>query len=365
MTTPIDNPDELPEAIAGDETQGSSPKSGSQSPGEMREAIARAVLDARDVLVTGHRNPDGDSMGSILALGLILGHLGKSYTLYGPDPVAFQFRGLPLWEKVQDRILETASFDLVIAVDTGDESLLGPLVPPRSRRGALAVIDHHASSRRFGDLCWRDPSAAAAGVLVAGLAETLQVPMTAELAAPLWCALYTDTGGFRYSSTDAQVLRLAARLVESGLSPWDVSVGLYEQSPLERIRLMGLALSSLSLSASGQIACLLITEEMLWVTGADHTMLDGIINYARGIAGVEVAVQILQQGDKCRVGLRSKGRVDVGLLALGLGGGGHSNAAGCVLPGTPAEVEAEVMSVLEAALAPPDGVLSAPQPGGG
>lgn len=323
------------------------------SPAHVRDLIAQAVRNARTVLVTGHRNADGDSMGSLIALGLILRHLGKDYTLYGPDPVAYPFRGLPLWDTVRDTLPDTASYDLVIAVDTGDESLLGPDVPPKTRRGLLAVIDHHASARPFGDLCWREPAAAAAGVLVADLAEVLEVPLDAELAAPLWCALYTDTGGFRYASTDAQVLRLAARLVETGLSPWALSVQIYEQNPLARVRLMGLVLSSLSLSASGQIACLTITEELLWVTGADHTMLDGIINYARGIAGVEVGVQILQQGDRCRVGLRSKGRVDVGRLALRLGGGGHPNAAGCVLHGTPDEVQSRVLAVLEEALSEP------------
>ena len=336
-----------------------------QSPGLMRDAVAQAIRESRTVLVTGHRSPDGDSLGSLLALGLILRHLGKDYTLYGPDPVPYPFHGLPGWEQVRDHLPDTARYDLVIAVDTGDESLLGPSVPSAARRGRLAVNDHHASARHFGDLRWSEPDAAATGVLVAGLADVLVVPLDAELAAPLWCALHTDTGGFRYSSTDAKVLHLAARLVETGLSPWDLSVQIYEQNPLARVRLMGLALSSLSLAADGQVACLTITQDMLWVTGADHTMLDGLINYARGIAGVEVAVQLLQRGDDCRVALRSKGRVDVGRLAMRLGGGGHPNAAGCVLHGTPEEVQAQVLAVLEEALAVTQDRPVGRLPGGG
>ncbi len=311
------------------------------------ERIAAAIREANHILVTGHRNPDGDSMGSVMAMGLILRTLGKRYTLYGPDEVPYQFAALPLAGEVVSHLDPEARFDLSLALDTGDEKQLGPDFPDEPRRGRLAVLDHHASGRPFGDLRWWEPGASATGVLVAQLAGMLEVPLTAELAEPLWCALYSDTGGFRYASTDAAVLRLAASLVEAGLSPWDTSVKLYEQNPIERVQLLAQALNSLAVSPSGQIACLAITEAMLAASGADHTMLDGIINYARGIAGVEVAVQVLQQGESCRISMRSKGRVDVGQLAKRLGGGGHHNAGMCVLEGAPAEVQRLVLTLLQ------------------
>jgi phosphoesterase RecJ-like protein len=316
-------------------------------PEHVRERIAAAIRDADAVLVTGHRNPDGDSIGSLIAMGLVMRALGKRYTLYGPDPVPYRFAQLPLAGEVVSRLDPEACFALSLVLDTGDEQQLGPDFPDEARRGRLAVLDHHSSARPFGELRWWDPAAAATGVLVAKLAETLGVPITAELAEPLWCALYTDTGGFRYASTDAAVLRLAASLVETGLSPWEISVKLYEQNPIERVQLLAQALNSLAVSSSGQIACLAITEAMLSVTGADHTMLDGIINYARGIAGVEVAVQVLQYGTNCRISMRSKGRVDVGQLAKRLGGGGHHNAGGCVLEGPPSEVQRLVLTLLQ------------------
>jgi len=178
----------------------------------------------------------------------------------------------------------------------------------------------------------------------------MDVRLNRDLSELLWCALYTDTGGFRYSSTDARVLRLAAKLVEAGISPWDVTVKLYENNPVERMRLLGRVLCTLELSASGQIASLAITQQMVDESGADNSMMDGFINYARSIEGVEVAVQVLQQGEVCRISLRSKGRIDVGSLAQRLGGGGHHNAAGCTVEGPPGQVQQRILGLLEDAL---------------
>jgi len=313
----------------------------------IRAHIAEAIRRAERILVTCHRNPDGDAIGSLLAMGLILRALDKPHTLYAPDPVPYPFVSLPRARDVVTQLDPEARFDLSISLDAGDEQQLGEDFPPPERRGILVVLDHHSSGRAFGDIRWWEPECAATGVLVEQLAETLKVPVTAELAEPLWVALYTDTGGFRYSSTDAEVLRMAGTLVETGLSPWDVSVKLYENNPLRRVQILAKALNSLAVSESGQIACLVISEVMLRETGADHTMLDGIINYARGIAGVEVAVQVLQQGPRCRISLRSKGQVNVGRLAQHLGGGGHHNAAGCVLDGEPEEVQQRVLTLLQ------------------
>lgn len=313
-------------------------------------AVVEAIYAARTVLVTCHRNPDGDAVGSLLAVGIALERLGKAVTLYSPDPLAYPFRDLPRAADVVTDLDPLTRYDLTIALDTGDVRQLGDHVPEPPRRGVLAVLDHHASGRPFGDVRWHEPGAAATGVLVAELLERLGVPLDQELAEPLWCALYTDTGGFRYSSTDAAVLRLAARLVETGLSPWEMTVKLYENNPLARMRLLALALGTLVVSDSGQVASLAITEAMLQEAQADATMLDGLINYARGIAGVEVAVQVLQAGEACRISLRSKGRVDVGRLAAHLGGRGHHNAGGCVLQGAPAEVRRRVQGLLQAEL---------------
>jgi len=315
--------------------------------------IVRALREADEILVTCHRSPDGDAMGSLLAMGLILRELGKRTTLYSPNSVPQQFAFLPLTDEVVTRVPAETRFDVSLALDTGDEGLLGDQFPDADHRGTVIVLDHHASATPFGDLRWHEPTSAATGVLVGRLAHALEVELTRELAEPLWCAIYTDTGGFRYSGTNAEVLRLSAELVATGIRPWDVSVQLYENNPVERIQLLGRVLQTLALSASGQIASLAITEPMVREANADDSMLDGFINYARSIAGVEVAVQVLQQGDRCRISMRSKGRINVGELAQRLGGGGHHNAAGCVLDGTPEAVQKRVLSLLEGELKQP------------
>lgn len=314
------------------------------------QQIVQALTRAKSVLITCHRKPDGDAMGSMLAVGLILRRLGKDCTLYSQDGVPKQFADLVGADDVVDQVSAEARFDVTVAVDTGDKILLGDQVPGADRSGTVIVLDHHSSSTPFGDLRWHDATAAATGVLVAELAGRLDVAIDVALAEHLWCALYTDTGGFRYSSTDARVLRLAAALVDVGISPWEVTVKLYENNPVQRVRLLGEVLNTLELSASGQIASLAITNSMVERSGADDSMLDGFINYARSIQGVEVAVQVLQQGESCRINLRSKGRIDVGELAQRLGGGGHHNAAGCTLKGPPNEVQRRILALLEQAL---------------
>lgn len=313
----------------------------------MKERVAQAIRGARRLLCTCHRGPDGDAAGSLLATGLLLERLGKEALLYCPDPIPGEFRFLPLADQVVTRVPPGDRFDVSLALDTGEASLLGPDFPSPDRAGTVIVLDHHASGRPFGDLYWHEPDASAAGVLVADLARALGIPLDRELAAPLWCALYTDTGGFRYSSTNAATLRLAAALIDTGLNPWDITVRIYEQNPAARVHLLARVLGTLALSNSGRVASLVVTEQMLAETGTDVSMLDGFINFARGIAGVEVALQVRQQGSSCRISLRSKGRVDVGQLALRQGGGGHANAAGFELEGDPDAVQAQVLRLLE------------------
>ncbi len=323
--------------------------------------IVQTLMAAHRVLVTCHRNPDGDALGSMLALGRILGKLGIEATLYSQDSVPKQFVTLPLADTIVRKVDPGMRFDATVAVDTGDQALLGDQMPSREAAGTLIVLDHHSSSKPFGDLRWHDPGAAATGILVAELSSALEVTLDATMGELLWCALYTDTGGFRYSSTDARALRLAARLAETGIRPWDLAVKLYENNPVERVRLLGQVLASLELSASGHIASLSVTEGMLSACNADESMLDGFINYARAIEGVEVAVQVLQRGPSCRISMRSKGRVNVGRLAQRLGGGGHPNAAGCQMDGSPKDVQRRLLELLEAALE--DSVGSAPVDG--
>ncbi len=295
-------------------------------------AFSEFLAGAARVLVTCHANPDGDAVGSLLGMARILELVGvREVVAYCPDGIPDCYAFLAGADRVQSSLPAGASFDLTVTVDVADPALLGPDVPPWDRCGSVVVLDHHLRFKTFGDLVCRDPRASATGVLLWRLWRQLGLAPDRALGECLWCALYTDTGGFRYSSTNSEALRMAAELVEWGVDPWHMAVEIFESNPPTRITLLAEVLSTLQLLAGGKVATITVTEEMLARAGLGHAMLDTFINYPRSIRGVEVAIQFAERDGGVKVSLRSKGRVDVSVLAERFGGGGHRNAAGCRL----------------------------------
>jgi phosphoesterase RecJ-like protein len=219
--------------------------------------------------------------------------------------------------------------------------------------GPLLVLDHHASSRPFGDVYVCDPSASSIGVLVARLAEALGWSLPPDAAPGIYVSLVSDTGSFRYSNTNAEAFELAARLVgRLGVDPWAVASALGEQAPLARLKLLAAALATIELELGGRIAVMTVTEEMVRAAGARWEHSEGLVNYARAIEGVECGVFLAPARDGgVRVSLRSKGRVDAGAVCTPFGGGGHPGAAGCWIDGALADGRAQILAALAAALA--------------
>jgi phosphoesterase RecJ-like protein len=215
--------------------------------------------------------------------------------------------------------------------------------------GPLVVLDHHASVRDFGDVVLRDPAAAAVGVIVARLLAELGVALTPAIAQCLWCSLVSDTGWFRYSSTDVETMRLATACVEAGASPWQFARASEEESPRARLELLRLVLATLEVK--GRVALLILTHAMLSEAHATPALADGFVNYARGLAGIEVGALVSEVSGGVRVSLRSKGGVDVGAVAATFGGGGHRAAAGCFIPGALDEARARLWAALAEAAA--------------
>jgi phosphoesterase RecJ-like protein len=229
--------------------------------------------------------------------------------------------------------------------DCGDAHLLGDRFPGRAVTGPLVVLDHHHSGNDFGELSLRDSAAAAVGVIVARLLDALGVPLSPAIAECLWCSLASDTGWFRYASTDAETMRLAAACVEAGAVPWDFARRSEESSPPERLALMARVFQTLELV--GPVALLTLERAMLTATGTTTAEAEGLVSYARGLDGIEVGVMLYEQERGVRVSLRSKGAVDVGQVAARFGGGGHRAAAGCFVPGTLAAVRALLIAALQ------------------
>ena len=312
------------------------------------DEVVRLVRAGRRFLVTGHANPDGDALGSMLATQHGLRALGKEVVAYDHDPAPRRLAFLPGADGlVTDAAKLGGPFDATFVHDCGDEHLLGDRFPGRDVTGPLVVVDHHASGRNFGDVALRDVSAAAVGVIVARLLDALGVALDKTIAECLWCSLVSDTGWFRYSSTNAETMRLATACVEAGAVPWDFARRSEETQPAGRLKLMARLFDTLELVDG--VALLTLERATLSATGTTTAEAEGLVSYARALDGVEVGVMLFEADGGVRVSLRSKGAVDVGAVAATLGGGGHRAAAGCFVKGSVADARAAVLARLRAA----------------
>ncbi len=320
-------------------------------PAESLPLVIEALRPARRVLLTMHRGPDGDALGSALALACALRELGREVTVYNPDELPYNFRFLRGASEVATSLPPDAAFDVTVATDAGSFERLGPEVPPPPRRGVLINLDHHLTTQPFGDLNYVDPEAASVGVLVFKIIAGLGHPLSHDAAECIYASILADTGCFRYSSTDAECLRIAAALLEAGVDPWEMTVRVYEQQPLARMKLLAEVLGTLAVH--GKLATITIKNEMIARTGTGTDLTDGFINYARSVDGVEVAASFREpeeQGAPWRVSFRSRGRVDVSAIAQKFGGGGHRNAAGCTIAGDEGSVRARIAVEIDQAL---------------
>jgi len=289
----------------------------------------------------------------MVALASLLRERDRRATLYSADLAPRNLRWLPHIKTWTRRLKPEAKYDLTVVVDCGDPKLLGDSFPKPEVTGPVIALDHHRNHRAFGDLFVCDPKAAATGVMVARLADALGWELSSDAALGIWVALVSDTGSFRYSNTNAEALKLAARLVDShGVTPWDVSERLEERVPLSRYRLLSRVLADLEVTCDGKLAVMTVTAELVAEVKAKWEDTEGLVNHARAIAGVECGVLYTPaKWGGTRVSLRSKGRlIDAGAVCHALGGGGHRGAAGCTIDGDIAKAREIVEAALSAAL---------------
>ena len=300
------------------------------------QATAALLTAGRRFLLTGHRNPDGDSLGSALGLALALEASGKEARVVMRDPWSGAYGGLPGIERVA--VADTlpsdwpAGWDALIALECPSADRTGWT---NQLDGQVVNIDHHPGNTLWGTRNLVDLPAAAVGEIVADLLDLLRWPITPAIATNLWVSLVSDTGSFRYGNTTPKSLALGARLVAAGAEPGRVNEFLFEAQPLTVLRLETLVLSTLALHDGGRVATVALPKQFFTESGARDEDSEGFVNRARGISGVAAAA-LLREGenDEIRCSLRSKGIVDVRAVAARHGGGGHRNAAGCRISGT-------------------------------
>jgi phosphoesterase RecJ-like protein len=318
-------------------------------------AVAAALRERRTFILTSHARPDGDAVGSCVALALALDAMGRRARVVLRDPVPAPYAALPAIERVErvERVGDPA--DAVIVMECSDLSR-----PEISGLDGyfLVNVDHHLGNTMYGAVNWFDPSAAACGEMVACLVDELGVPWTPAIASHLFLAISTDTGGFRYGPITARTFETCRRITLAGVDPAGLARQIFDSYSVGRVRLTGALLNAMQLHHANRLAILALDDDLLAACGASVDDTEGLVNLPLGAREV-VAVALLkrQNGDRYRVSLRSKGDVDVRAVAETFDGGGHRNAAGCTISGTAAEVRqaivARMKQLIDAAERPP------------
>ena len=312
---------------------------------------AAAIWGSQSIVLACHVNPDGDALGSMLGLALSLIPLGKDVVCLSEDGVPDILRFLPGAELVQ-RTTAVSAFDLALVVDSGELARVGETVQPLIARARSVVdIDHHVTAGAFGDVRVLDAGAASTAEIVYGLLETLAVPITTEVATCLFTGIITDTGSFRFQNVTPNTLRVAAKLLEAGAPPAQISEQVFENRTYPATRLLGHALSSLTQTDDGRVLWAHITAADFQTLGATDQDTEGVVNYVRGVRNAEVGILFREMGNgKVRVSLRSRETVNVAEIASQFGGGGHRMASGCTVEAPLADAEQAVVRAVVAAL---------------
>jgi phosphoesterase RecJ-like protein len=313
------------------------------------EELARLLATGRRVALTTHVHPDGDGIGSEVALAHLLKNRGLEVAIANPTPTPTRFEfllhDLNGVDRSRDAVKAIRGSDIIVVLDISDLGRLGMLSQTVAETAApVACIDHHVSP---GTLPpgprYLDPTAAATGELICEIALANRWPLTPAVARALYVALVTDTGGFRFSNTRPRTLRIAAELLETGLDPEAIYMDVYANAPAGRVKLFVETLETL-----------VVEDGLAWVTVPPGALerhqvtvddLDGIVEYPRSISGVRLALLFREMSqNRVKVSLRSIGAVDVASFAKPFGGGGHKHASGLSLSGTLPEVQERVLA---------------------
>ncbi len=312
------------------------------------QEISKFIREHQEFAITAHARPDGDSLGSELALAAALKQLGKQVEIVNADPHPQAYLGLPGIDHIRrDRRLR-GKYDAVFVLETNELARTGLTGLDQH---FIINIDHHRNTLPFGNLNFVDANAAAVGEIIFELIRQLGVLITPDIATNLYVAILTDTGSFQFSNTTAHTFRVAEQLVLAGAKPAEIAQSVYMSHPKSKLRLLARVLETLALDPSERIAWVLLTQEMLKETGANPTETEGLVNYPLSLEGVVAVAFFREEGsNRYRVSLRSKDNFDVASVAEYFGGGGHTNAAGLWVDGTFEEVRDKVIAQVAQAL---------------
>lgn len=295
------------------------------------EQITRAISSRTRFVLSSHARPDGDSIGSQMAMAYALRALGKEVTIVNKDAAPAPIMAFPGVSSIQIADHVTGEFDAAIIMECGD--LTRPGVSGLDRFYVIN-IDHHPGNTGYGQINWFDASAAACGEMVFDLIAALGVPLSREIAMHVYLAILTDTGSFHYSSISPRTFDICRQALEAGVDPVLVARNIYDTNNMGRLKLFGAVLSAMRIDSSGRIAIVYLDPAMAHAAGGTYEDTEGLVNLPLSVKEILAVVFFKRsEGDEYRVSLRSKGNIDVGGIAKAFGGGGHKNAAGCTVTG--------------------------------
>jgi phosphoesterase RecJ-like protein len=307
-------------------------------------AVAEAIRGHDRFIVTTHENPDGDALGSLVAMTLALRELGKDAVMYlfGEVPIPKEYEFMQFEGLVRGPNPDPSEC-VVLALDAANERRLGPETALLEKAPFIIDIDHHHDNTRYGTVNLIVGDASSTGEILADVLRELPVELTPEIAEALYIAVVTDTGRFQYANTTAKALRLAAELVEAGADVHRVFQGVYENVAFAKLKLVARALENAEVFEGGRVIVSHLEREDFDAAGAEEPYSEGIIDYLRAVEGAELAALIREpptaNGPTHRISLRTtEGALDVSAIARKSGGGGHRQAAGFSSEATVAEI---------------------------
>lgn len=311
-----------------------------------------ALDKAENVLLGTHLNPDGDALGSALAVAHYLKEIGVDHEVLCHHPAPYNLQFLPGAEKIR-QTPRRKDFDVGIVVDLSSMDRLGHIQKYFNHCQTLIIVDHHLTEDPPGDICLIDSKAPATALILAKLFKSYQKNFifTKEFSTCLLTGIVTDTGGFKWSNTTAESLELSAELMQTGGDLFQINQEVYHNRPLSSVRLLGKTLQIMKTSGSQNLAWASLSQNIFYETGSSEEHTDGLVNELLGIEKIQIAAILRESEDELiRVSLRSKGNYDVAAIASQFGGGGHKNAAGCTFRIALQEAEKILIQTLEKCL---------------
>ncbi|MFH1538667.1 MAG: bifunctional oligoribonuclease/PAP phosphatase NrnA [bacterium] len=301
----------------------------SQNP-EVFKKLSEMIRRAGTFALFGHINPDGDSVGAILAFSRILRGMGKEVRLFSPQPAPAFLRFLPGAGEIETEAPKDLDVDLAVALDCGGENRAGKeLVPALKRAGGRVNIDHHASNEAFGDINIVDPDATSTCEIIFRFAKHEGAPIDEQTATCLYTGIMYDTGRFKHPTTTPEAFRICSELVDAGAKPSEIAVKVFDGRSLAHLKLLGAALSNMKVEEGGGLVWSAVSKEQFGEMEATSEDAEGVVDVLGSMDGCEVFMFITGLPDgKVRVSLRAKGAVDVSAISAENGGGGHRSAAG-------------------------------------